>query len=96
MRDDTVLLNSIPMFLRRPSERAPVKLEIKAQAQGVARPPLPRPEMVIHGGGSPVQPDFGLVAEAEISPAAPDVAQILHPTKAFKLSSPSSPSSPTA
>ncbi len=76
MRDDTVLLNSIPMFLHRPSERAPVKLEIKARTRRVVRPPLPRPEMVIHGGVSPVQPNFGLAAEAEIPPVAPATSDI--------------------
>jgi len=74
----TANLNRIPNFLRRPAERTPAKLAIKApgKAKSQARLAQPSPQSVIHGGTAPVTPDFLAAPDAnpmrhQAEPAAP-------------------------
>ncbi len=65
MRKMTAFTNTIPNFMRRPRERAPVRLEIKYRSRDQATPVPPRPREVIHGGTTPVPPDFLTLDEAK-------------------------------
>lgn len=71
MRSGTAIPTNIPIFLRRPEDRAPAKLDIKRPDTPCARPPLPDPDTVIHGGTAPVTPDFLSPNGAAVAPGAP-------------------------
>ncbi len=65
MRKMTAFMDTIPRFMRRPQERAAVKLGIKYGTRTQAVPVPPGPRDVIHGGVPPVQPDFLALDAAE-------------------------------
>jgi hypothetical protein len=54
----TAFMSTIPSFMRRPLERAPVRLEIKDRGEDRAAPVPSLPRDVIHGGLPPLQPNF--------------------------------------
>ncbi len=71
MRKMTAFKDTIPDFMRRPRDLAPVKHEIEFKKPNQAPPLRPRPRNVIHGGVPPLQPSFLSLAAGEQQPTAP-------------------------